>query len=90
MTIPEERLEQLQALAAEAAGAGEWDRSRRYVRLARRIAERHRIPFPRGFERVTCDSCDVYQRPSVNARVRTRDGIVAITCDCGAHARYRY
>jgi ribonuclease P protein subunit RPR2 len=91
MGIPEERIDRLQTLASEAASAGEHDRAREYVRLARRIAERHRVRLPRTFRRFTCDGCDAYLRPGVNARVRLQDGRVVIRCDhCGELARYPY
>jgi len=90
MGIPEERIERLAALARDAAADREFDRSREYVRLARRIAERHRCGLDRRFERFTCDRCDVWLRPGVNARVRTRDGRVVVRCDCGATARYPF
>lgn len=85
-----ERVDRLQSLASEAAAAGEFDRSREYVRRARRVAERTRLSLPRTFKRFTCDACDVYLRPGTNARVRTRNGHVVVTCDCGAQARYPY
>ncbi|MFB6083916.1 MAG: ribonuclease P protein component 4 [Halorientalis sp.] len=85
-----ERIERLQALAKAAVSAGETDRARTYVRRARRIAERNRLSLPTEFRRFTCDRCDAYLRPGVNARVRTRDGHVVVTCDCGGHARYPY
>lgn len=90
MSIAEERLDRLHALAREAAASGEDDRARHYVRLARRVAERNRLSLPREFTRFTCDRCDAYLRPGRNARVRLQDGHVVITCDCGAHARYPY
>jgi ribonuclease P protein subunit RPR2 len=90
MSVPRERVERLQALARAAARDGADDRAREYVRLARRIAERHRLSLPRSFRRFTCDRCDRYLRPGRNARVRLRDGHVVVTCDCGAHARYPY
>jgi ribonuclease P protein subunit RPR2 len=90
MGIPEERVDRLHALACEAAAAGEFDRSREYVRLARRIAERHRLRLPRRFKRFTCDACDVYLRPGVNARVRLQPGHVVVRCDCGATKRYPF
>lgn len=90
MTVAEERIERLHALARAAAANGDEDRSRDYVRLARRIAERNRLTLPRQFRRFTCDACDAYLRPGVNARVRLHDGHVVITCDCGAHSRYPY
>ena len=91
MSIPEERIDRLQALAAEAASAGDHDRAREYVRLARRIAERNRVGLPRTFRRFTCDACDAYLRPGTNARVRLQDGHVVVRCaHCGGTARYPY
>lgn len=88
MSIAEQRLARLESLAERAAKQSEWDLSRAHVRLARRIAERGRLRFPRSFERSTCDRCDVYLRPGVNARVRVHDGRVVITCACGGQSRY--
>lgn len=90
MGVPEERIDRLARLAREAAGDGEFDRSREYVRTARRIAERHRTGLPRQFKRFTCDACDVYQVPGKNARVRLGDGRVVVRCDCGATRRHPY
>ncbi|MEF8887837.1 MAG: ribonuclease P [Haloarculaceae archaeon] len=90
MSIAAERIERLHELAREAASAGHEERARRYVRRARRIAERNRLSLPRRFLRFTCDRCDAYLRPGRNARVRLQDGHVVITCDCGEHARYPY
>ena len=90
MSVAEERIERLETLARAAATAGDDDRARYYVRLARRIAERNRLSLPRTFRRFTCDACDAYLRPGTNARVRLRDGHVVITCDCGHQARYPY
>lgn len=90
MSVPEERIERLAALAREAARRGEYDRSRDYVRTARRVAERHRLGLPRAFERFTCDDCDVALVPGRNARVRLQDGRVVIRCECGATHRYPY
>ena len=77
-------------IAEDAAKAGDEDRARRYVRRARRVAERQRLALPRTFVRFTCDACDRYLVPGQNARVRTREGHVVVTCDCGAQARYPY
>ncbi|QDX41544.1 ribonuclease P protein component 4 [Salarchaeum sp. JOR-1] len=90
MKIAAERIERLGALAKEAARAGEAERARTYVRRARRVAERHRLSLPRQFKRFSCDACDSYLIPGRNARVRTQDGHVVVTCDCGEHARYPY
>jgi ribonuclease P protein subunit Rpp21 (EC 3.1.26.5) len=88
--IARERIERLAAIAREATAAGDEERGRMCVRRARRVAERHRLSLPRRFRRFTCDRCDTYLLPARNARVRTRDGHVVVTCDCGAHARYPY
>ncbi|WP_435349069.1 ribonuclease P protein component 4 [Haloarchaeobius sp. HRN-SO-5] len=90
MSVAAERIDRLDELAREAARAGDDDRARHYVRLARRIAERNRLPLPRRFKRFTCDACDAYLVPGKNARVRLQDGHVVVTCDCGAQARYPY
>ncbi|WP_394743044.1 ribonuclease P protein component 4 [Natronococcus roseus] len=90
MTVAAERIDRLHGLARAAAADGDQERARYYVRLARRVAERNRLTLPREFRRFTCDACDAYLRPGKNARVRTRDGHVVITCDCGAQARYPY
>ncbi|WP_232687900.1 ribonuclease P protein component 4 [Halobacterium zhouii] len=90
MRFAEERIERLHALARDAARGGEADRAREYVRLARRLSERNRVRLPREFRRFTCDACDSYLIPGRNARVRTRDGHVVVTCDCGEQARYPY
>ena len=88
--IAAERVQRLGDLAREAVRDGRDDRARRYVRLARRVAERHRLTLPHRFRRFTCDRCDAYLLSGRNARVRTRDGHVVVTCDCGEHARYPY
>ena len=90
MSVAEERIERLHDLARAAARDGEDDLARRYVRRARRVAERNRLPLPRRFKRFTCDDCDAYLVAGRNARVRTREGHVVVTCDCGAQARYPY
>ncbi|MFW6435980.1 MAG: ribonuclease P protein component 4 [Halovenus sp.] len=90
MSIAAERIDRLHELAREASADCREDRARRYVRRARRIAERNRLTLPREFVRFTCDSCDLYLRPGKNARVRLQDGHVVVTCDCGEQARYPY
>ncbi len=90
MTLAEERIDRLTALAREATITGEYDRSREYIRLARRVSERNRCGLPRELKRFTCDDCDVYLRPGRNARVRLADGHVVVRCSCGATKRYPY
>lgn len=88
--IAEERIDRLADLAKQAAKAGEDERARTYVRRARRIAERNRLRLPRELKRFSCDTCDRYLVPGKNARFRTKDGYMVVTCDCGAQSRYPY
>lgn len=88
--IARERVHRLEALAREAAAACREERARRYVRRARRVAERNRLSLPRSLTRFTCGRCDAYLRPGKNARVRLQEGHVVVTCDCGEQARYPY
>ncbi|QLD85075.1 ribonuclease P [Natronomonas halophila] len=90
MSVAEERIERLHELAREAAREGNDDLARRYVRRAQRVAERNRLSLPKRFKRFTCDGCDAYLIPGRNARVRTQDGHVVVTCDCGEQARFPY
>jgi ribonuclease P protein subunit RPR2 len=88
--IAAERIEWLAVRAREAARADRTERARRYVRLARRIAQRHRLSPPPAVVRPTCDACNRHLIPARHARVRTRDGHVVVTCECGAQQRYPY
>ncbi|WP_336136454.1 ribonuclease P protein component 4 [Natronomonas amylolytica] len=90
MSVAEERIERLHELARAAAREGDDDLARRYVRRARRVAERNRLSLPKRFKRFTCDACDAYLVPGRNARVRTQDGHVVVTCECGEQARFPY
>ncbi|WP_224269250.1 ribonuclease P protein component 4 [Haloprofundus salinisoli] len=89
-SIAEERIARLHELAREATREREFDRSREYVRLARRLSERNRCGLPREFKRFSCDTCDAYLVAGVNARVRLQNGHVVIRCDCGQIGRYPY
>ena len=89
-SLAADRIDRLCTLARRAAREGDDEHARSYVRRARRIAERHRLNLPTRLKRFSCDDCDRYLIPGRNARVRTRDGHVTVTCDCGSHARYPY
>jgi len=90
VSVAEERIERLAELARETAKKGDADLARKYVRRARRLAERNRIELPKRFKRSSCQRCDAYLIPGRTARVRTRDGHVVVTCECGGQARYPY
>lgn len=90
MRLAAERIQRLQTVAKEAAQSGDYDRSRHYVRLAKRISQRERESLPSTFAYFTCDDCDVYMIPGDNATVRVENGTVTISCDCGTIQRYGY
>jgi ribonuclease P protein subunit RPR2 len=52
----------------------------RYVTLARKISMKVQLQMPREFKRKYCKHCYTYLRSGVNARIRTRDGKVVISC----------
>lgn len=52
----------------------------RYVTLARKIAMRTKIKIPRELKRKFCRFCHSFLQTGVNARIRTRNGKVVISC----------
>lgn len=85
--IAKERIDRLFSLAEREARAGNAARARRYVALALRMGERHKVR--PGHKRTYCGECLTYFVPPRNVRVRTGRGWVSITClECGAIARY--
>lgn len=60
----------------------------RYVRKARRLAMKYRLRLPRAWKRRYCRHCYAFLKPGSNARIRTRDGKLIITCfECHKHWR---
>ncbi|HII51513.1 MAG TPA: ribonuclease P [Halobacteriales archaeon] len=88
--IAEERIEKLAKLAKEAGVSGETVRAKRYVYLAHKIAQRHRLKFPADLKRFTCSKCGTYLIPGRNARFRTNNKCVVVSCECGEYHRYPY
>ncbi len=87
--IGEERISRLLDLSCDAARAGNTDRARRYVDLARRISGKTRVPMPK--DRPYCGGCLVPLIPGVNCRVRVDGHMVRTTCGCcGEIARRPY
>ena len=57
--------------------------SNRYVTLARKIAMKTKVRIPQELKRRFCKHCYHYLQPGFNARVRTHQGRVIISCfDC--------
>jgi ribonuclease P protein subunit Rpp21 (EC 3.1.26.5) len=91
MSVAAERIETLFDLAAAAVTAGRPDRSRRYLRLAKRISERTRTPIPAHRKRQMCAGCDLRLIAGRTAQVRVRPGRVVIRCGaCGHLHRYPF
>lgn len=85
--IAAERIEMLFELARNEAKAGRHDRAKRYVALALRMGERHKVR--PGHKREYCPGCHAYFVPPQNVRSRTGAGRVIITClGCGRILRY--
>ncbi len=85
--IAKDRIEKLFQLAELEAREGRKDRSKRYVSLALRMGERHKVRA--GHKRTYCPECHVYFVPGRNMRNRVGRGRVAITClDCGHVIRF--
>ncbi len=61
----------------------------RYVSLARKIAMKVTLRFPRGLKRKFCKHCYHYLRPGVNCRIRTREKKLVYYClDCKKYMRF--
>ncbi len=87
ISIAGERVDKLFALAEEEAIAGNEARAKRYVSLALRISQRHRVPA--RHKRKYCPECHSYFLPPRNIRVRLSKGMVVMTClGCGHVLRY--
>ncbi|MGD9963408.1 MAG: ribonuclease P protein component 4 [Thermoplasmata archaeon] len=85
--IAEERVDILFEEAAAEARRGNDVRAKRYVGLALRMSERHKVKA--SHKRTYCPECHVYFVPPRNVRVRTGSGRVSMTClSCGHVLRY--
>lgn len=85
--IAKERIDRLFELAEKEARAGNTSRSKRYVTLALRMGERHKVRV--AHRRTYCGSCLSFFVAPRNVRVRTGRGRVSMTClECGSVARY--
>ncbi len=85
--IAAERIEALFAMARSEAANRNAERAKRYVSLALRIGERHKVRA--GHKREYCPQCHTYFLPPTNVRSRVRSGRVTITClSCGNILRY--
>jgi len=85
--IARERVDRLFELAEQEAVAGNARRSKRYVAMALRMGERHKVRT--GHKRTYCPNCLTFFVPPRNVRVRTGRRRVSITClECGEVSRF--
>jgi len=85
--IAEERIDRLFELAEKEARTGNIGRSKRYVSLALRMGERHKVRA--SHKRTYCGKCHSFFVPPKNVRMRTGRGRVSMTClECGNIMRY--
>lgn len=86
-------LERVQKLFSEAKSVFKEDKALadRYVKLARKIAMKARIPIPPELKRRFCKHCYKYLIPGVNCRIRTHEGKVVYYClECRKFMRFPY
>jgi ribonuclease P protein subunit RPR2 len=66
-------------------------RANRYAQLARKIAMRYTLRFPRKWKRRICKNCKAFIVPGVNCRIRLQRSTVYITClECDNVIRFPY
>lgn len=89
--IANRRIDTLLALAQQEVEVNE-ARAKHYVRLARAIATRHRIPLGRARKHLFCKTCQLPWTPGKNVRVRLerRSKRAIYTCACGAKKAFPY
>lgn len=55
-------------------------RANRYAGIAKRIASRHAMRFPKRWKQSICGGCGCLLVPGSNCKVRTHGGRVIVTC----------
>ena len=86
-------MERIDVLFEQAKGMFRKDKklANRYVRLARELSMKYKIRIPSELKRQFCKHCNSYLMPSVNARVRKREGKIAYYClECKRYMRFPY
>ncbi len=61
----------------------------KYVDMARKLAMKINLRFPRGYKRKFCKHCYSYLKPGKNLRIRTKNKKVVYYClVCKKHMRF--
>ncbi len=56
------------------------ERSKRYVGLAKRIAERNNVQIPKELRMEFCKYCSAYLKLGKNAKLRVKEKMLLLTC----------
>jgi len=86
-------LERIKTLFKQAKEIFKKDKSlaNRYVKLARELSMKYKVPIPKPLKRRFCKHCYSYLMPSINIRIRTRQGKVVYYClECKKYMRFPY
>lgn len=63
----------------------------RYVKLARELSMKYKVPLPSNLKRQFCKHCHHFLMPSVNCRIRLQKTKVVYYClDCKHYMRFPY
>lgn len=87
--IARERMDRLMSMAVDEASAGNKDRARRYVLIARRIGMKTRTHVPLDIR--YCKECGIPLVPGTTCRIRIGNHKVTMSClECGSARRFPY
>lgn len=78
-SIAKERIEKLFS-EAESVFNKEPKLAKRYVTLARKISTRTNTRIPKNLKRKFCKKCNAFLIPGKNAKIRTKNKAIIITC----------
>lgn len=63
----------------------------RYIKLARKISLKYKVPFSKEQKMQFCKKCQSFLVPGNNARIRTNKGKIVVLClKCKHISRYKY
>lgn len=64
------------------------ERSHKYVQIALKLSAKSKVRIPKKYRRNYCRKCKSYLLSGVNSKVRTRNGMVVVSClVCKSHRR---
>ena len=72
---------------AEQEFAEKPERSRRYVKIARKIGTRNKVTLPEEFKLQFCKNCGAFLKQGKNAELRIEKGMRKLTCMECSHTR---